>query len=222
MISKGNRIADVGCDHAFVSIAAVERGISESALAMDINEGPLLGALEHIRAAGVEELVRTRLSDGLLKYEEGEADTLIMAGMGGALMQNILTREPEKTAGFKELILSPQSQITEFRHFLTENGYVITDEDMVFEDEKYYVIIKAKKAPEDNNTVMLTDAELEYGPCLISRKHEVLKQYLIADSEKNRTLLCKLKSQITSAAIEEKIHIVERKISLLEQVLNKF
>ncbi|MDE6204046.1 MAG: class I SAM-dependent methyltransferase, partial [Lachnospiraceae bacterium] len=111
MVTKGSRVCDVGCDHGYVPIYLVRQGISPAVLAMDINKGPLLKAREHVMRAGLKEYIRLRLSDGLDGYVPGEAETLICAGMGGRLMQRILTRQPHKTADFQELILQPQSEV---------------------------------------------------------------------------------------------------------------
>ena len=116
MVTKGNRVCDVGCDHGFVSIYLVQQGISPKVLAMDLREGPLRAAKEHVAAYGLEEQIETRLSDGLHNYEAGEADTLICAGMGGGLMTRILQAEREKTASFRELVLQPQSEIEKLPH----------------------------------------------------------------------------------------------------------
>ena len=82
MVPKCDTAADIGCDHAYVSIALVERGIAKRAIACDINAGPLKHAEENIRTAGVEEKIETRLCDGLSGVKAGEADTVIIAGMG--------------------------------------------------------------------------------------------------------------------------------------------
>lgn len=89
-VTKGNRLADIGTDHAYLSIALVQAGRIPSAIAADVNEGPLLRAGEHIRAAGLSRQVETRLSDGLSRFQSDEADTVVIAGMGGQLMRRIL------------------------------------------------------------------------------------------------------------------------------------
>ena len=144
MVTPKSRVCDVGCDHAFTDIALVQRGIAVKALAMDVKEGPLERAKEHIAEYGLEDLIVTRLSNGLKKYSIGEADSLIISGMGGPLMQSILSENWNNTRDFKEMIFSPQSEIYEFRCFLKKNGIEIIDEDMVKEDGKYYTIIKCK------------------------------------------------------------------------------
>lgn len=145
MVTKGNRVCDVGCDHGFVPIYLVQQGISPRVLAMDLREGPLRAAREHVAAYGLEEQIETRLSDGLHNYKAGEADTLICAGMGGGLMQRILEAEREKTDSFRELILQPQSEIERFRRFLRESGCSIFDEEILKEDGKFYQVIRASR-----------------------------------------------------------------------------
>lgn len=142
MVTAGNRVCDVGCDHGFVSIYLVEQRLSPAVLAMDVRSGPLGAAREHIAERGLEEIITTRMSDGLHNYNIGEADTLICAGMGGGLMRRILSENSAKTDSFQELILQPQSEIEQFRAWLRERRYRITEEKMVEEDGKFYPMMR--------------------------------------------------------------------------------
>lgn len=142
MVSVGNRVCDVGCDHGWVSIYLVQQGISPKVLAMDVRQGPLSRAQEHIRQQGLEAYIETRLSDGVSALEIGETDTMICAGMGGRLMQRILEEGKEKTEDMQELILQPQSEIPAFRAYLRQAGYVTVAENMIYEDGKYYPMMK--------------------------------------------------------------------------------
>lgn len=144
MVTAGNRVCDVGCDHGWVSIYLVQQGISPRVLAMDVRQGPLSRAQEHIRQRGLEEYIETRLSDGVMALETGEADTLICAGMGGRLMRRILEEGREKLETMEELILQPQSEIPAFRAFLRQADYVTLAENMVYEDGKYYPLMKVR------------------------------------------------------------------------------
>ena len=143
MVTAGSRIADVGCDHAFLSVYLIQAGKCPKCLAMDVRRGPLSGAEEHIAAYGLGEYIETRLSDGLAAYRIGEAQTLVCSGMGGRLMKRILEEGGDKTRSFTELILQPQSEIPEFRIFLREAGFLVTEEEAVYEEGKYYFAIKA-------------------------------------------------------------------------------
>lgn len=142
MVTFGNRVCDVGCDHGWVSIYLVQQGISHRVLAMDVRQGPLSRAQEHIRQQELEAYIETRLSDGVTALEVGEADTMICAGMGGRLMQRILEEGREKLKDMRELILQPQSEIPAFRAYLRQGGYMTLAENMVYEDGKYYPVMK--------------------------------------------------------------------------------
>lgn len=175
MVTNADSIVDVGCDHGYISIALVKRNIVNTALAMDINEGPLKTASKNIADEGLENKIKTCLSNGLKAYNLGQADTLIIAGMGGPLICDILSDDWNKTHSFKQMIISPQSKIPETRKFLYDNGYKIIDEDMVIDDGKYYVIIKAV-LNDDNSSI--DDCQMTLGPVLLNKKHKVLKQFI--------------------------------------------
>lgn len=146
MVTRGNIVADMGCDHAFLSIYLVQKAVSPHVLAMDVRKGPLAAAREHIESAGLNTYIETRLSDGMEKLEIGEAETLVCAGMGGRLMERILRAHMDKTQSMRELILQPQSELKEFRRFLRREGFRILAEDAVYEEGKYYFAMKASYA----------------------------------------------------------------------------
>lgn len=176
MVSVGSRVCDVGCDHGFVSIYLTEQGISPRVLAMDVRKGPLGAAAEHVTERGLNGQITVRLSDGLHNYNIGEADTLICAGMGGRLMMRILSDDAEKTASFGELILQPQSEMEAFRRFLYEQGYRITEENMIEEDGKFYPMMRVVKGSGLLEIPGLT--ECRYGPLLLRDKSQVLLSFL--------------------------------------------
>ncbi|MDO4942527.1 MAG: class I SAM-dependent methyltransferase [Lachnospiraceae bacterium] len=172
MVSEGNRLVDIGTDHGYIPIYLLQKGKIPTAIAMDIGEGPLKRAEDHIKAYCFESKAVCRLSNGFEKYRSGEADTAVIAGMGGDLMTKILNDGIEKLPD--ELILQPQSEWFKVRGFLMEHCYEIIQEEMLIEDGKYYVAIKAKKGVR----YKLTELELIYGPLLLKQNHPVLKEYL--------------------------------------------
>ena len=225
MVTAGNSVCDVGCDHGFVPIWLVEHGICPRVLAMDVRSGPLRAAGEHIAEHGLESRIETRLSNGLHNYNIGEADTLICAGMGGGLMLRILSEDQDKTASFRELILQPQSEIERFRAGLREMGYQIADEKMIEEDGKFYPMVRIDvelcKLEEVNVTCdgsvnhddvactrvkgafcddildenTLCKLEDRYGGLLLRRKDRTLAAYLHREDRIYGEILAKLQAE---------------------------
>lgn len=173
MVSEGNRLADIGTDHGYLPIELVKEKRIPSAIAMDVRKGPLSRAKEHIAEAGLQEYIQLRLSDGLEKLSPGEADTVVMAGMGGRLMTKILDRW-EDLSSVKEWIFSPQSEIDFFRHYIAERGLVIVEEDLIYEDGKYYFLMKTVPG----EAYEMDEMSANFGPLLLSARHPVLRQYL--------------------------------------------
>ncbi len=199
MVTGGNRVCDVGCDHGFVPIYLVQQGISPGVLAMDLREGPLRAAREHVSAYGLEGQIETRLSDGLHNYKTGEADTLICAGMGGGLMMRILEAERDKTDSFQEMVLQPQSEIEKFRGFLRESGYRILDEEMLSEDGKFYQVIRAGRGGSPAGRGVkegdLCKLEDRYGPVLLRKKAPVFLSFLEHEKAVYEEILVNLRAQ---------------------------
>ena len=217
-----NRVADVGCDHGYISIYLVQSGISASAIAMDVRKGPLTGADSNVRSYGLESSIETRLSDGLKELKEGEADALIIAGMGGKLMMRILEDSDPKALGIRTAILQPQSELSEFRMYLRDKGYSILDERVVLEDGKYYFPMKVLISGADaqvfeeivSDLIDKTGCDEEtavsicnrYGECNIRRRDALLKSYLEHGMEVGASII----KGLDEATHPDRFHEVER------------
>ena len=173
LVTEGSRLADIGTDHGYVPVFLVEEGRIPSAIAMDVYPGPLQRALEHIRQHALQDRIQARLSDGLEALGKDEADTILIAGMGGALCVRILAARPALHSEVKELVLQPQSEIFAVRRYLEGAGWQIAQEKMVLEDGKYYQMMRC--IPGKMN---LTDTEAKYGPCLMRDRPEEWTGYL--------------------------------------------
>lgn len=187
-VKPGSRIADIGTDHGFVPVYLAQTGRIRSALAMDVRTGPLERAKEHIREyeawaadEGIHACpVEARLSDGLKELKAGEADTVIIAGMGGGLVIRILEEGRCLWDSVDHWILSPQSDLDQVRHFLEANGFVILDEAMVKEEGKFYTIMSAARGRMQYGRQI----QYLYGARLLEKRDPVLRQYL--DKERER------------------------------------
>lgn len=223
LVSEGSRVCDVGCDHGYVSIYLIQSGKSPGVLAMDINEGPLLRAKEHVRKYHVEDYITLRLSDGLCAYRKGEADTLLCAGMGGRLMMEILEKDRDKTGDFGELVLQPQSEIPLFRKFLRENGYIFIEETMILEEGKFYPLMKVRKSPQAEENLSEKDGQerisLEdmLGPLLLRERNPVLYQFVRREISLKREILSHIEDRAGKEARCGRRQELERELGLLKK-----
>ena len=214
---SGDTAADIGCDHAFVAIELVSRGRFRRALAMDVRPGPLSRAESHIRERGLEGQITTRLSDGLEKLAPGEADTIVIAGMGGPLMTAILEAGEETAKKADRLVLSPQSDLPAFREYLITHGYRIAAEKLLQDEGKTYSILTAVpgEAPE------WTPEEYRYGKCLIDRKDPELENLLTKEIRRDRLLLEHLQACGEGERSRSRRAELQRELLVAEEVLSR-
>ena len=143
LVQCTNILADIGTDHAYLPIEACKLDLCKTAIACDINKGPLEIANANINAAGLNSRIQTRLGDGLKPLNPNEADAIVISGMGGMRIWNILKEETDKARFAKKLILQPQHDLEELRRKLHSEGYSISAEKLVQEDNRFYVILLA-------------------------------------------------------------------------------
>ena len=148
MVTTGGILADIGTDHAYVPIALVQRQKIKGAIAMDINEGPLARAQEHIRAARLEEYIQTRLSDGAEALLPNEADSILIAGMGGELISQIIENWEFSKDRSKHFILQPMTKSEELMRWLFANGFSVIKRDCCTAANKCYTVILAEYSGE--------------------------------------------------------------------------
>lgn len=180
LVTPGKVVCDVGCDHGFLSIYLVQNKITPRVIAMDVRSGPLSRCAEHVALYGLEQYITMRLSDGLEGLLPGEAETMVCAGMGGRLMQKILTEGEGKAADLKELILQPQSELKVFRKFLREQGYCTVEENMIEEDGKFYPMMKVVPGGEKISGESAQEPSVcdRFGALLLEKKNPVLYRFL--------------------------------------------
>lgn len=233
LLDSHKSIADIGCDHGFVSIYLIQAGKAENCIAMDVNKGPLKSAKENIAFYGLLHKIELRLSNGAdkLQWKEDskerilEADAAILAGIGGRLTIRILEESLEKFHAMEEFILQPQSEIEKVRQFLEVKGFIIVKEDMVLEDGKYYPIMKVSRQKEFFVDKCMSQKEqalfYRYGEKLLSMAHPVLYEYLL----KEEKMYCDILNRLEGKETEKSVHRrkdVKKKLDLIKDGLRWF
>lgn len=212
LVTSGNRVADIGTDHAYLPIRLCQTGTSPSAVAADLRSGPLKAASANIIRAGMEDRISVRQSDGLSAFQYAEVETLIIAGMGGRLICHILEEGCSILPGFREIILQPQSEIYQVRRFLADHDILISDETCTEDEGKFYPVMRSVPASEGSENKNMkpqkvySEAELAYGPCLLDNRDPLLYNWLVkklALTEKIKQDLYGRGSASSSVRIEE-------------------
>lgn len=218
LVTEGASVADIGTDHGYIPIYLAEKNPQAVLLAMDVNEGPLKRAREHIQAAGLDKQIELRLSDGLAALSPGEVDTVIAAGMGGGLILRILHAHPQVTASVREFVLQPQSELEKVRASLEEQGYRVIREDMVEEDGKYYPMMKMVHGREERP---LTKVEHLYGRKLLEERHPVLYEYLQREKRLKKEILERLALSGSSKACLRRQEVLAE-LAGVEEALKRY
>lgn len=171
-VKQDAKIADIGADHGKLPIYLMQEKKISYAVAVDKNEGPLFSAKENIVRAGLSERIELRLGDGLKSLAPNEVDTIIIAGMGGALITQILTEAPQILETTQNIVLQPMNEGKTVRRWLQKNNWRTENEVLVKEDNRIYEIISAVHGKTDE----LTDMELLFGAKILRDKTELLKE----------------------------------------------
>lgn len=216
VLSKGV-VADIGCDHGFTSIYLIQHNLAKKAIAMDIGQGPLERAKEHIMSYQMQDKISLRLSDGAKELSPGEVDTLLISGMGGGLICRILRESEEVTRSVKELVLSPQSEIFLVRRCIHEMGFMIAAEEMVMDSGKYYVIIRSVPGKE----VYSEEIDYIYGKKLLEEKDEVFVGFLKKEEQRVENVLETMQKHTLSEAGEKKLQKLLQEKKQLLQIINQ-
>ena len=172
-VARGDRVADIGCDHGYLSIYLLKNGIASSVIASDINEGPLQSAMHNARKFGVHENISFYQSDGARNIPR-EFDTLICAGMGGDTMVHILENAPWLKNAQYRLVLQCQSKTPLLRRYLSENGWRITEESVLRDGKFLYTVMEVYFQPDYPR---LEVGEWYFPPALLENPSEAVPDY---------------------------------------------
>ena len=193
LVPGGLACADIGCDHGFMAIELVSRGISPKVIASDLRTGPLERARENIEKAGLSDKISLIISDGFSAIEPGSVKTAVIAGMGGMLIRDILTNGMDCIKQMDEFIVQPQSNIPEFRNFLRQSGFEIKRNNVLIDAGKYYFPMRIKYTGKTDENPSITPED-RYGADLI-KEDRGLSDYLGAEMSSYEKILEKLISE---------------------------
>ena len=203
-IDKKDKVIDVGCDHALLSIYLYLNKKNKYIVASDINEKPLEKALENIKKYNLEDKIKIVCQDGI--KDVFKCDTAIISGMGTTTILNILS--DKNLSNLNKIIISSNNDYYMLRKKMNKKGFYIDKEDLVYEKGKYYPVIVYRRGKQH-----LKNIELEYGPILLKEKSEVFLKYI--DHEKNKKL--KIYKSLPNKYIIKKL-IIKKEIKSLNKI----
>jgi len=196
-------VADIGTDHALLPVYLIQTGQVKKVVAGEVTRGPYQTAKETVHSFKLEQQIDVRIGSGFAVLNPGEVDAVVIAGMGGRTIISILESGIEVLQTIQRLIIQPMRDITAVRRWLVQNGWRFVDEEMVYEEGHYYVIIAAEKGKES----IADEFILEIGPRLLDKQDDILIDYLkmraaniaavlqkleVADSDEARLRACSL------------------------------
>ncbi|MBO5452623.1 MAG: SAM-dependent methyltransferase [Clostridia bacterium] len=178
-------VSDVGTDHGKIPVYLALNNKADKVIASDINKGPVGACQKNVNYYKAGNIVECRLGSGLSVLNIGEAESIIIAGMGGELISNILNAHKNIAYSAKEIILQPMNGIDKLRKYLYENSFLITDEILVREDRRIYTIIKVCKG----EMILGDETDLEISPILEKKGGELFESFVLKMQDKTSKIL---------------------------------
>lgn len=216
LVSENKRVADIGTDHGYIPVYLLNKGIIDFAILADVNKGPLENARSEVRINKLEDKVDLRLGSGIEVLKKGEVDEVIIAGMGGILISELLEANKEVAHSLDKLILQPMQAQEELRKYLLNNGYEILNECLEKEDFRLYEIIVAKYT--GNNTSVEDEIYYEVGKKLIENKDELLVEFIENKIKKYNNIIEKLGDKELDAVVAKR-NLAKMKIEKLKNLI---
>ena len=216
LVEDNSIVADIGTDHGIVPYELIKSNKAKKVIASDISEKSLDKLREKLDYLDEPEKIILNVSDGLDNLNEYQVDTIIISGMGGNLIVDILNKNIDVAKSANCLILGANNSLSVLRKFLHDNSFEIIEEVDLFENDKYYQIIKVKVGKQ----LFLNEYEYEFGKFLIDNKSENLKQYIQQQVDNKKTILWNI-SEKDSDNVKNAIDNINVEIKELEKVFNK-
>lgn len=182
-IDKEDKVVDIGCDHGYLSIYLKAVNGNKIVIATDINENALNMAKKNINKNSI--LIETRLGNGLDVIKHNEVDTIIISGMGGNTILNILKKN--KLKYIKKIVIQSNTDIPLIRKYINKLGYTIKNEQLIIDKNIYYIIITFTKGRHK-----YTKKELYFGPILLKENNDLFNEKKAIELNKLEEILKKI------------------------------
>lgn len=208
--------ADIGSDHAFLPRFVCLRSDQAQAIAGEVSEGPYKAACMTVDSSGLSKQINVRLGDGLEVIRNDSVTEVVIAGMGGTLITKILEKGKKFLATVERIILQPNIGEKNVRKWLYQNGFAITSEKVIRENNHFYEIIVADKDPTvDLNHINVN--ELIFGPVLLQNKNKEFYEKWKSQYKKTEQILRSMKHS-THSDVDKQIELTN-KLALIKEVL---
>lgn len=207
------KVADIGTDHAFLPVCLAKERRMEKLIATDLNSGPLAIAAKQIADSDCSDLVELRQGSGLSCLIPGEVEEIVIAGMGGELIADILAQDLPTAKRVQHLILQPMSKSSDLREFLNQQGFSFLEETLVREDYHIYEIMVVKWTGIVKDYTAL---EIKFGPCLISQGEELFYSFLEQKKQKCEKILAVLAGKEGNRVRKEE-HLLRKELAQLKE-----
>lgn len=217
MVDSCDCVADIGTDHGYIPIYLVKNHICRRAIASDINKGPVKKAKFNVELENVQDKVQCRLGPGLTTIKPGEAQGIVIAGMGGNLISSILEESEDVFKEAEFAILQPVQNPEVLREYIYKKGYKIVDEELCIDEGRFYELIKITYG---FNSESVNEVFYEIGKILVEKKHPLLEEYIESKLNKYRKILNNI-NEDTDIANKRKLEL-KRNILRLEDLLDEF
>ncbi|GAA0712592.1 class I SAM-dependent methyltransferase [Paraclostridium ghonii] len=216
LVDEGKKIADIGTDHGYIPVYLLKNKKIDFAILADVNKGPLENAKKEVRHNKLEDKVDLRLGSGIEILNDNEVDQIIIAGMGGILISELLEAKKSVAQNAQKLILQPMQAQSELRKYLYENGYEVINEVLVKEDFRIYEILEAKYT--GKQTEVRDKIYYEVSNKLIENKDELLVEFINKKINTYENIIKKLEGK-SGESIEAKRNETVKVIEKLKELV---
>lgn len=218
-VPKGAKVADIGSDHAYLPCFLCLQDPETRAIAGEVNEGPFQSAKSQVLKVGLQNRIDVRKGNGLAVLEKGEVSAITIAGMGGGLITEILEGGKDKLTEVTTLVLQPNVSADIIRKWLRTNGWFLSAEEILEEDDKIYEILVAHPGDDSNLYKEQSEKKLLLGPYLMEECNEIFKKKWEDELVNWNRILIEFEKAAITEQIEEKRSKLKEKMNMVMEVL---